>query len=323
MGTLYIIGIDGGGTKTEAILFHFGRGEISRIKGEGSNPHSIGFEQSTLIVTSLINQLMSFTNGEDIHIGIGLAGLGREESKKKWTAEFNRHNLKKKVKSFAFESDAIIALYSGTYGGSGIVTIGGTGAICLAFDGKQTQRVGGWGHLINADPGSGYYLGYRALEAIFNEYDGLGPKTEMTYLLLNKLEEVETPGLIKHIYSSGNEKAKIASFAPVVFEAVSKGDYMATRIIDEVTNIITNNGKVVFNKAFDQQNTLIVPFVLIGGIFNNRIMHIKLKQKIEKEISGVQLILPTLPPAYGSIALALKSIGYQSKAIKDVLSKQT
>src|SRR5699024_12658171 len=59
----------------------------------------------------------------------------------------------------------------------GLVSINGTGSICYGVKDDKVQRSGGWGHLIAADPGSGYYIGYNGLNAVFRAYDGLGKET--------------------------------------------------------------------------------------------------------------------------------------------------
>src|SRR5690625_717725 len=89
---MYIIGIDGGGTKTEAILFHINRGKLTSIVGEASNPHSTSFERSTDIVIRIIQQLLEssyLSNEGNVYISIGIAGLGRIDDKQKWTSLFN------------------------------------------------------------------------------------------------------------------------------------------------------------------------------------------------------------------------------------------
>lgn len=321
-----MIGIDGGGTKTEAVLYHLDRGEISRIICEGSNPHSTSFKKSVAIVIRLIGQLLPSENihaKEDYCIGIGIAGLGREEDKMKWKAEFNKRNKFSVDESrIAIENDALVALYSGTYGKDGIISICGTGAICYGINKERTCRVGGWGHLIGADPGSGYYIGHESIQAIFREYDHLGPKTIMTRLLLDKFKETEVPQLIKHIYNNDHAKVKIASIAKITFEAAIQADDIANKIIEDNIKIIVMNAIILFTRLFkEDQLQHHIPFIAVGGVFQNSLMHLQFKEILNKELKNVDLIYPTMLPVYGALVLALKTVGYEYKSIKKIFDK--
>lgn len=104
------------------------------------------------------------------------------------------------------ENDAKIALYSGTYGASGITTISGTGAITYGMNGDHIVRVGGQGHLVNADPGSGYFIGYEALKAVFNSFEESGTKTSITDLFLIELKLNNVPEIIRYLYQQEDQK---------------------------------------------------------------------------------------------------------------------
>ena len=54
----FLIGIDGGGTKTDFVLCDTAGRVISRVRKNGSNLNNIGFEKAIGIVKEGINELL-------------------------------------------------------------------------------------------------------------------------------------------------------------------------------------------------------------------------------------------------------------------------
>lgn len=205
-----IIGIDGGGTKTEGVLFNVKTGQLDHLVDKASNPHSTSFENSVNIVIRMITTLLNSPkahNNQDVYVCIGIAGLGRKDDRQKWQGLFEDDlPNSNKIRDISIETDALIALYSGTYGEDGIVSICGTGAITYGINNHVSLRIGGWGHLISADPGSGYYIGYQGLQSVFEQFDQLAPCTSITSLMMDGEKVTEPSQLINLIYSTKNEK---------------------------------------------------------------------------------------------------------------------
>ena len=82
-------------------------------------------------------------------------------------------------------NDAEILLAAGSPTGPKLAMVCGTGSIVY---GRTTTgeliRAGGWGYLFG-DEGSGYAIGVAALRAVMQAYDGRGPSTLLTGLVLN------------------------------------------------------------------------------------------------------------------------------------------
>lgn len=291
-----------------------------RQSAKGCNPHSTSFETSVNVVQQLIGQLLQ-TNKVKVDqvssIGIGISGLGREEDQEKWYNLFQSNGRIYEKTKLIIENDAIIALYSGTYGKDGLVSINGTGSICYGVKDDKVQRSGGWGHLIAADPGSGYYIGYNGLNAVFRAYDGLGKETVLTEQILAHFNERDVPNLIQHIYEK-QDKVIIARLAKIILNAATNGDHVAREIIELTSEKIVENSSVVYHNLFCTKQ-IETPFVMIGGIFQNAYLRERVERLITLEIPNVKLIFPHLPPVYGAIVLALKLGGYSNDHIQELL----
>lgn len=318
---MYILGIDSGGTKTKALLFHKAEGLVWETEAEAANPHSTSFTHSAKVISQIISEAYKhnhFLDNTEISLGLGIAGLGREADRKKWLEYFQKTSPHRfPINEIVVEHDGTIALYSETFGADGMVSICGTGAITLGMHQSKTARVGGWGHVIGGDPGSGFDLGSQALIAVFNELDGLGPKTALTDLILDGEEIDCIEELIPIIYQHF-EKQRVAAFASYVFQAAEMKDEIAITIIQETAKQIANRGRALFERLFQKTDKAVL-FVLAGGIFQNDLIVEKVKAELAA-IPSLNVLTSQNPPVIGSIALVLKQQGYLPEQIKRMLS---
>lgn len=234
-----ILGIDGGGTKTVAILARrqpghddkwtlLGRGEAgpSNLQAVGTGPAFQAIDESV----NQAYQSAGLPRGAVTAACLGLAGAGRAEDQeliRRWALE---RSLAREVE---VTTDVALLLAAGTPDGWGVALVAGTGSIALARspDGR-TARAGGWGFLLG-DEGSGYALGLAALQAVARAADGRGPQTELTQSLLRHLQIGEPSQLIAAVYQRPLERTAIAALAPLVLAAADVGDGVASVIVSE------------------------------------------------------------------------------------------
>lgn len=302
----YLIGIDGGATKTECAITNLSGKIFHRSLGKPSNFLAVGLEAAAenlfeLIEGSLFKLEADFSNVEMILIGT--AGAGREddalrlENKLLEYAESERIHLK----SVKVVSDARIALEGAFSGKPGCILISGTGSILFSKDEKgEIHRAGGYGRLIG-DEGSGYSIGRKGLAAAGKEMDGRDKKTLITKYLKENYNISSSEQLINKVYK---ENFDIASAAQLVLEAAKAKDTIATKILsdeaDELVLHIHAMKKQLKNKR--------MRIAFIGSMIeNNNPYTVILKKKIEDKLPDVELYRPENPPVIGAILLA-KSI---------------
>src|SRR5690625_1423532 len=123
---MYILGVDGGGTKTKATLFHTELGIVWSTQSVATNPHSTSFNHSVKTIIQMIEEAYSVNELSeyiDMYVSLGIAGLGRESERKQWLEYFNDHSAHlSSLQKVTIENDGKIALYSATFGGDGIVS---------------------------------------------------------------------------------------------------------------------------------------------------------------------------------------------------------
>ena len=160
-GAEFVAAVDGGGSKTVAVVVDTEGHERGRAVAGSSNFTVVGAEQAAEHVRQAVSEATRSTGGElpPRALWVGLAGIDRPGAR-----EALLPLLQPLAGEVRLTNDAEL-LFGALDGGVGVVLIAGTGSIALGRDATGTTvRAGGWGHLIG-DEGSGYDLGRRALRA--------------------------------------------------------------------------------------------------------------------------------------------------------------
>lgn len=182
---MYVLAIDGGGTKTCAVICDEFGTIYSKVITSRSNPTAMDVQDFEATLHSLLQKLRQQTPQLFTAIHSCFAGMaGVIESRAEGIVEKIIRQYVDTTTPIVIENDALIALYAGTLGQAGIVQIAGTGAITMGFNHQgKCNRVGGWGYLFD-DEGSGYDLGIQALKAIFQGDDQRAQPTALTDVVL-------------------------------------------------------------------------------------------------------------------------------------------
>lgn len=250
----YLLGIDGGGTKTEFLLTDLNHNEIRRLFLGNSNPVNQGIEKTFKILSEGITEICSNIERSNISVFAGIAGSKSGENKKhicKFLSDFGFY-------SSDCASDIDLALEISLNGENGIAVIMGTGIVAYGRSGEKLHRIGGYGYMIDKG-GSGFHFGSDALNCALQHRD-CENSSEIILKLVEKKLGRNIESCISEIYNGG--PSYVASFAPVVFEAFRFGDKFATEIIErnayEAAKLI-NNARRILNLSDEK-------IVICGGL---------------------------------------------------------
>jgi N-acetylglucosamine kinase-like BadF-type ATPase len=299
----YLIGIDGGGTKTDCAIADLSGKIIHQSAGRPSNFLIIGVEEAIENIFALIEENLFALEGDfaDVkQIVIGVAGAGREEDATLVEKGFKDYAELEGIhfKGVKVLSDAHIALEGSFPNSAGCILIAGTGSILFGKDEKGViHRVGGFGRMIG-DEGSGYSIGRKALNAVSKASDGRGEETLISELLNAKMSSGSANGIINKVYK---EKLDVASVAKLVIQAAEEGDPIAEDILDEEADELVLHIRSLINKILTDK--LNVSFS--GSLIDNKNFYSDLlKRKIKSSLPHVTVVKPFSSPVTGAILLA-------------------
>lgn len=301
----YVIGVDGGGTKTEFVLLDFSGAVIGKFKGDTTNYQVVGGKRLKEELIKGFEEIIKMTNISQNKISsifLGLAGAGRKTDRDEITALFSDTDFAGKI---FVDSDAMVAL-AGAFGTApGIIIISGTGAICFGKNSTgEIVRSGGWGYLLG-DEGSGYFMGREALIAALKDFDGRGEKTKLRNRLEEHFEISAIDQVIPYIYQNKIDRVAIADLARIVFELANQGDLIAEQIVRQTGRELGMLAKAVAHRLDSENNEIKV--ALIGSIFKQKDQLINEISKELYEISwNVEISDPMFEPQYGAALLALQ-----------------
>ena len=223
MGTeRYVTGVDGGATKTIALVGTTEGRILGRGEAGSSNYHNIGPIAAGEAIKSAVIQARRRAGLKEGELDIAVVALAAIDSPKDSKAASQFVQLARLArKSFAIH-DSVAALYTATRGEPGIIVNSGTG--CFAAGTSATRRyvrVRGWGALID-DRGSAFDIGMKAIMMAFRMVDGRSPRTNLVPLLRKRLGVSRFDEILDLIYVNKIGVNEIARLAPFISKAASR-----------------------------------------------------------------------------------------------------
>jgi N-acetylmuramic acid 6-phosphate etherase len=297
-----LLGIDGGGTKTTALLAEADGRVLGRGVTGSSNYHAVGADTARDSVRAAVQTAFGEARRTPLALEavcLGLAGAGRAPDRALFGDWAVREwpNAKRLI-----VNDAELVLAAGTPGGWGLALICGTGSIAFGKTSQgRTVRAGGWGYLLG-DEGGGYAIGLAALHAIVRAHDGRAPVTALTPAVL-ALWRLATPtDLIAHVYQPRIPHVEIAELAPLVEQAAAEGDEAATEILQTAGNEMAELVQAAANRLGFGEPT---PCALAGGvILNGQLTRRFFQTAADRQNLRLEPITAVPEPAQGALALA-------------------
>ena len=299
----YFLGVDGGGTKTHAVIID----ARSRLVGEalsgGSNLLRGGLEDALAHIDRAVSEACAagkISRDEISAACLGLAGVNHP---------IHYHTMKDAldhslgIQNLQLITDFRAALAGALDGEPGVVIIAGTGSIAVGVNAAgEEERSGGWGPTFS-DEGSAFDIAKRALRAVTGSFDGRSPSTTLTDRVCRRLgiaSAVDLPGVI---YNGDSEPVEIASLAQVVSEAAEAGDEVAQRILADAGSELGRLVVSVIEKLGMKSDSFGVAYV--GSVFSSGEYVLRaFTEKVVRAAPNAELRTPLFTPAVGAAKLA-------------------
>lgn len=298
---LRLLGIEGGGTRTVALLADDAGRLLQRLETGPTN-------QSLMTDDELAERFQQIARAfpSPHAIGIGLAGGWEEKDWQRVRQAAGRAwaNVPCEITN-DLETALIAAAGTGaTKGIPQVLVISGTGSGCFGQNHQGRAKIGGWGHILG-DRGSGYDIGLQALRHIVDEYDRIGvwPKLGqkiLAALLLNQPNELIP-------WAQAASKADIAALAKTVFESWSEGDRLAGNLIRAAAAQLAQSAAACAAQLAPRGKP--VQFVLSGGLVMHQPRYANLiRRDLRKRWRNAIISCLEKESAWGAVELARRRL---------------
>jgi N-acetylglucosamine kinase-like BadF-type ATPase len=298
------LGVDGGGTKTRAVVLNGGQ----MVLGEGvagpSNPLRVGVREATAAIQQAVDRACAEARVRRVDIvaaEIGLAGVRRADLRTAMRSALSDLG----IKLIKIVTDSDIALYGATEGKPGLVIIAGTGSICCGRNASGAHIcAGGWGPLAG-DEGSGSWIARRGLQASAKATDGRGRETALVDLACEYFNIAAPQDLSTALYAPNMTNNRIAGFGKVVIEAAQSADEVAIEIVAEAGTELGIAACAVIGKLRMPRERFQIGYV--GGVFvAGELILGAIREEIAKVAPRANLSPPLLAPAEAAARMAME-----------------
>jgi glucosamine kinase len=277
----YLIGIDGGGTRTTVAVADAGGREVLRRTGTAGLVDPRAPVAAAAMLIALVHEAVreAGVSGPAAALCAGLAGVGNAVERDAVRARLQHSTIAERV---VVVSDGEIALEGAFRGGPGILLIAGTGSIAYGRgeDGR-TERCGGWGMIVG-DEGSGYAIGRAALAAALRCADGRGKQTVLLAELLERLR-LSSPREIPP-WAGRAAKHEIAALVPQVVRLAESGDGVASEIVRDAAREQALHAVALADRLAPWRTE--PPVVFFGGVFGSALFRELVAGSMDGRIPG-------------------------------------
>ncbi len=302
----YTLGVDGGATKTIALVADHQGAVVGAGRAGGSNIYgprpALALAAVDRAATAALDA--AGVGPSDLDSGVfSMCGADWPEDIDFIRAEMARRRLGRTV---VVVNDAIGGLRAGSPDGSGVVVVCGTAAAvgARAPDGR-VWHTGFW-----QEPGGSADLGRKTLRAAYRAELGIDPPTALTPHILACFG-LPTLEAVLHAFTTrlSTPPTTVADLSRVVLDEAERGDATARRIV-------RRHGEALGDYALAAARRVgieALPFTLVlaGGVLRHpsRLLADALVTRVRASSPGARAVNSRFEPAVGALLLALEVAG--------------
>jgi N-acetylglucosamine kinase-like BadF-type ATPase len=315
-GARFVMGVDGGATKTLAAVLDLTELTLHLGHGGSSNPDAVGAQAATASLLKATDEAIGRAgvarDGLDAAV-LAIAGTDTET--------VAAHVREVRPASWLVVNDVVGAWAAATGARPGVGAISGTGSNVFGVGpGLRTWRAGGWGHVLG-DEGSGYRLAVDSIRAALADRERSGPETALSAAAVDFFDADSVEALATLVYSKPLTKGEIAAFAVETARVAHAGDTVACGLYERAA--VALGGQVT---AVIEQTGLTgeFPVGLIGSAFKAGALFVKpLADVVRRAAPAAQVGVVEIAPVGGCLLLAARAGGGEqsidSPALKTLL----
>lgn len=298
-----VIGVDGGGTKTDVVVADLHGVELGAVQTTGTNHEGIGTERVVATLRDAIGGLLDELGAAPHDVAMAVFGLAGID----WTSDVvNVGGALAALElggSMLVVNDSAIALRAGCSEPWGIVSSVGTGTVTAGVNrhGERFRTMAiGWG-----EPSGSHSMVSASLNAVASAYHGTGPATALTEILLDTAGCASVPELFEAL--TRGRLSIGAGWAPLLDRAVDAGDEVATDVLERIAERHADMvGGVARHLAMEHDD---FDLVMSGGVHQaNARFADRFRHHVHRQCPGARPALLAVPPVRGAVQLAMDAL---------------
>lgn len=300
-----LLGIEGGATRTTGVLAGGDLHPLGEHCGGPTNVHAVGEAAARAAAGEVVEALRAEAPRRWPALkasALCIAGIRSEADRAVWRGIVADLPIGGEV---LLTHDAAAGLAAGSDDQTGILVVCGTGSAVYGRrqDGRE-HFVGGGGPILG-DEGSGFDIGRRGLQAVLRAVDGRGADTSLTRLIPERVGAGGVEDLVGWVNPFA--KDRIASVAPVVFEAAGAGDGVAGRIVQAALDELARSVEIVHESLWPGglADDAALTVVLAGGVLRaQEAFREALSARLSRLVPRARCAVPAASGAVGALRVA-------------------
>ena len=311
---MLVSGVDGGATKTVAVVGRLDGTLLASAQGASSNYHNIGVGKAAKSIRICVNSACRRAHALSGNLETVIMGLAAMDSPMDFRAGQRVAGLTDLGKRRIVVHDSVIAIYAATLGRPGIVVNAGTGSFAAGISTSgRTIRAGGWGNVID-DEGSAYHVGKLGMRASLRALDGTERKTTIAKLLVRKFRLHSLEDIVYEVHNKPMSTREISSISKLVAQAALNGDQVARGIFAYEGRAMASFVSAIARRL---EMTKSKPDIYCtGGVFKaGPVLLNPFKRELRKSVLHFTLRHPRFEPVIGAFILALKEHGVAMRGV--------
>ncbi len=305
----FVLGVDGGGSKTHALVVD----ETGRVcgfgEGGGSNYQVCGIQSAMGAVGQAVRDALDESGLSPDEVEIGCFCMAGADFPEDYAILQEGLEGLALARSAVIKCDTMAALRAGLTRPWGVVVICGYGfnAAGRGKDGREeTFPAVGW---ISGDWGCGGDLSREIIRAVMRAWDGRGMPTRLTGLVLDAMQSSSEEALLMSLYRREVDEQAVLGLVPLLFEAAVDGDEVAARLIVASGRELGSSANVIIRRLGLEEED--VEVVLAGGVFKGKgsLLLDTIAEAVHQQAPRARLVPLKHAPVFGAALLALEAMG--------------
>lgn len=312
----YIVGIDGGGTKTAFLVYNTDNGFIRKLERDSIAVQDHGFEAFREIIGNTVDELTSGHCEEVTAVCAGIPCYGEYPDIDRQTAGIieslftKSHNI--------CVNDCVVGYTGALELQPGINIVAGTGAIAYGEDREgKSARSNGWSGEFS-DEGSCCWLGNKCLELFCKQSDNRLPRMSLHNIVrkyFSLQEDMEIMSIYEEKYKG--KRREIANLQILLYQAATDGDSSAQEAYGRAAGELVLSIDAI-RKSLCLTGTIAVSYS--GGLFKaGDLILSPLREKLFATYPEYSLNQPLYSPEAGALMMAARAIRYDLMEIKSTI----